>query len=119
MNYLLTNIEKLYNSVPSIVEEQHELMSKLECDCHEKCTHKIDCHDTHKINVSHVSMTVRGIKSAKRDGTCNMYTDHLTTLSNYMYTWHFSAQRKVRSCFSPIQFCTSISIAIPNNTRNS
>ena len=46
--------KKLYNSVHSVAEEQHELMSKLECDCHNKCTHNNDCYDTHKINVSHV-----------------------------------------------------------------
>ena len=64
-------------------------MVKLECDCHENNNN--DCYDTHKINVSHVSMAVKGIKSAKRDGTCNMYTDHsiITALSIYMYTWHF------------------------------
>ena len=84
MNYLLTNIQKLYNSVPSVAEEQHELMSKLECECHNKCTHNNDCYDTHKINVSHV-MAVKGIKSAKRDGTCNMYTDHLINGAKHLH----------------------------------
>ena len=60
-------------------------MYKLECDCHEKFTQNYDCYYTHKINVSHVSMAVKGIKSAKRDGTCNMYTDHLINGSKHLH----------------------------------
>ena len=112
--------KKLYNSVPSILEEQHELMSKLECDCHDKCTHNNDCYDTHKINISHVSMAVKGIKSAKRDGTCNMYTDHLINGSKHLHV-HLALMYSsmLSHAFSPIQFCTSTLIAIPKNKRKS
>ena len=58
-------------------------MSKLECDCHEKYTHNNDCYNTHNMNVSRGSMAVKKIKSAKRDGTCNMYADHLISGSKH------------------------------------
>ena len=111
--------KKLYNSVPSIAEEQHELMSKLECDCHNKSTHNNDCYDTHKINVSHVSMAGKGIKSAKRDGT-NMYTDHLINGSKHLHV-HLALMYSsmLSHAFSPIQFCTSTLLAIPKNKGKS
>ena len=93
-------------------------MSKLECDCHDKCEHNNDCYDTHKKNISHVSMAVNGIKNAKRDGTCNIYTDHLINGSKHLHL-ALMYSSMLSHAFSPIQFCTPTLIAIPKNGRKS
>ena len=64
---------------------------------------------------------VKGIKSAKRDGTCNMYTDHSINGSKHLHV-HLALlySSMLSHAFSPIQFCTSINlIAKPKNKRKS
>ena len=58
-------------------------MSKLGCDCHEKCTHNNNCYDTHTINVSRASMAIKGIKGA-RVLTPILFTSYLDVLMDML-----------------------------------
>ena len=57
---------------------------------------------------------VKGIKRAKRDGTYNMYTNHLNNGSKHLHSHLVLMHSSMSSnAFSPIQLCTSILTAIP------
>ena len=79
-----------------------------------------NCKAQHNITVGDIDKGINGSHINMRDGTCDMFSDHLINGTPNLYV-HLSLLLAAmpRNGFSPSQFCMSKLIPIPKNKKMS
>ena len=79
-----------------------------------------NCYSDHKINIHDVKKAITFLKKGKRDGNCEMDSEHLIYGSNQLHV-HISMlfQSMLTHGFSPNGFLESVIVPIPKSKRKS
>ena len=110
----------LYNSVSNTVDDCSSMKTQLNNICSVDCSCEGKCKAQHTITVGDIDKGINGLHNNKRDGTCDMFYDHLingTPNLNVHLSLLFRAM--LRHGFSLSQFCMSKLIPIPKNKKKS
>ena len=102
------------------VDDCSSMKTQLNNICSVVCSCGGKCKAQHTITVGDIDKGINGLHNNKRDGTCDMLSDHLingTPNLNVHLSLLFTAM--LRHGFSPSQFCMSKLIPIPKNKKKS
>ena len=110
----------LYNSGSNTVGDCSSMKTQLNNICSVDCSCGGKCKAQHTITVGDIDKDINVLHNNKRNGTCDMFSDHLingTPNLNVHLSLLFTGM--LRHDFSPSQFCMSKLIPIPKSRKKS
>ena len=110
---------ELYNSVSYKEQDMLQHLEMLNKNLHQTCVTG-NCYSNHTININDVKKAISVLKKGKRDGNCEMSSEHLIFGTNLLLV-HISMlfQGMFNHGFSPSGFLESVILPIPKNKRKS